>query len=76
MRNASYNMERRENETWKKDNVERMEAQRTSTEKLGHSQKWMKKTEQLDMNEGIKNEASLIFSEAYVGSCGNNHVHM
>jgi hypothetical protein len=36
MRNASYNMARR---TWKKDNVERMEAQRTSTKKLGHSQK-------------------------------------
>jgi hypothetical protein len=25
MRNDSYNMTRRENETWKKDNVERME---------------------------------------------------
>jgi len=63
MRKASYNMERRENQTWKKDNVERMEAQRTSTEKLRHSQKWIKKTKHLDMNEGIKNgchEASLI----------------
>jgi hypothetical protein len=52
MRNTSYNMERRE---WKKDNVERMEAQRTSVEKQRHSQKWMKKTEQLYKNEGIKN---------------------
>jgi hypothetical protein len=43
MRNDSYNMEIRENETWKKDNVEIMEAQRTSTEKLGHSHKWMKR---------------------------------
>jgi hypothetical protein len=54
MRSASYNMERRAHETWKEDNVERMEAQSTSTEKLGHSQKWMKKTEQPDMNEGKK----------------------
>ena len=45
-------MERRE---WKKENVERMEAQRESVEKKRHSQKWMKKTEQLDKNEGIKN---------------------
>jgi hypothetical protein len=29
MRNTSYYMERRENEAWKKDNVERMEAQKT-----------------------------------------------
>jgi hypothetical protein len=36
----------------------------------------MKKTEQQDMNEGIKNEESLTFSEAYVGSCGNSHVYM
>jgi hypothetical protein len=76
MRKDSYNMERRYNETWKKYDVERMESKRKSIEKLGHSQKWMKKTEQLDMNEGIKNEASLIFSEEYIGSCGNNRVRM
>jgi hypothetical protein len=45
-------MERR---AWKKNNFERMEDQRTSTGKLGHSQKWMKNTRQLDMNEGIMN---------------------
>jgi hypothetical protein len=28
MRNVSYYMERREHEAWKKDNVERMEAQK------------------------------------------------
>ena len=67
-------MEIRENETWKKDNVERMEAQRTSTEKLGHSQKWMKKTEQPDMNEGIKNQESFTLSEAYEGSFGTSHI--
>jgi hypothetical protein len=58
MRNASYHMERRAS---KKDNVEGMEAQSKSNEKIGHCQKWMKKTEQPDMNEGIKNEESLIF---------------
>jgi hypothetical protein len=48
MRIDSYNMERRAHETRKKDNVENGEAQRSSSEKLGHSQKWMKKTEQLE----------------------------
>jgi hypothetical protein len=33
MRSASYSMERREHVTWKEDNVERMEAHSTSTEK-------------------------------------------
>jgi hypothetical protein len=61
MRNGSYNMKKRENETWKTYNIERMEAQRTSTEKPRHFQKWMKRTEQLDMNENIKNETCSIF---------------
>jgi hypothetical protein len=47
MRNASYYMARRENEAWKKDNIERMEAQNTSAEKPRHFQKWMKKIELL-----------------------------
>jgi hypothetical protein len=59
MRNTSYFMERRENEAWKKDKVERMEAQKTSVKKLEHFQKWMKNTKQLDMNEGIDNEECL-----------------
>jgi hypothetical protein len=53
MRSVSYSMETRAHITWKEDNVERMEAQSTSIEKPGHSQKWMKKTEQQDMNEDI-----------------------
>jgi hypothetical protein len=56
MRNDSYNMEIRSNETWNNDNVEIMEDQRTSTKKLGHSQRWMNNIEQQDMNEGIKND--------------------
>jgi hypothetical protein len=37
MRSASYNMARRSHETRKEDNVENMEAQRSSFEKLRHS---------------------------------------
>jgi uncharacterized NAD(P)/FAD-binding protein YdhS len=75
MMNTSYYMERRENEAWRKEKVERMEAQKTSVEKPGHFQKWLKKTEQQDMNEGMQNEESLTFSEAYVGSYGNNCIY-
>jgi hypothetical protein len=56
MRSASYSMERRTHVTWKEDNVERMESHSTR-----HSQKWMKKTEQPDMNEEIKNQESFTF---------------
>jgi hypothetical protein len=34
MRNAPYEMERR---AWKRDNVERMEVERTSTQRIGYS---------------------------------------
>jgi hypothetical protein len=34
MRSASYSMERREHVSWKEENVERVEAQSTSTLKL------------------------------------------
>jgi hypothetical protein len=62
MRSASYNMEIRSHVTWKEDNVERMEAQNTSTEKPQDTlQKWMKKTEQQDMNEDIGMSKSLQF---------------
>jgi hypothetical protein len=76
MRSASYSMEIIENVTWKEDNFERMEAQSTSIEKSRHSQKWMKKNEQLDMNEGIKNQERFTLSEAYMGSFGISPVHM
>jgi hypothetical protein len=50
MRSASYSMTRRTHETRKEDNIEKMEAQSSSSEKLGHLQKWMKKTEQPEQN--------------------------
>jgi hypothetical protein len=75
MMSASYSMARRAHVTWKEENVERMEAQSTSKNKSRHSHKWMKNTEQPDMNEGIKNQESFTLSEAYVGSCGRICVH-
>jgi hypothetical protein len=69
-------MEKRAHITWKEYNVERMEAQSTSIEKSGHSQKWRKKTEQRDMNEGIKNKESFTLYESYAGSRGRIRIHM
>jgi hypothetical protein len=39
-------MTRRRHEVRNEDIFENMEAQRSSSEKLGHLQKWVKKTEQ------------------------------
>jgi mevalonate pyrophosphate decarboxylase len=75
MMSASYNMERRGHEAWNTYNVERMEAHKTSANKLGHFQKWMKNIEQKDMSEGIKNEEIFTFFEAYMGFFENNHVY-
>jgi hypothetical protein len=68
-------MERRAHETRKEDNVENMEAQSSSYEKLGHFQKWMKKTEQPEQNGIHEASSRLTFSEAYMGSCGRSHIH-
>jgi hypothetical protein len=43
MRSASYSMSIRKQ---KEDDIEKMESQNSSYEKLGHLQKWMKKTNQ------------------------------
>ena len=40
---------------WNKYNVERMEAQRKNVDNLRHSQKWIRRTKQPNMDEGIKN---------------------
>jgi hypothetical protein len=76
MRSASYSMERIAYATWKEENFESMEAQSTSTEKLGHSEKWMKNTEKPDMNGGTNNQESFTLSEAYMGSYGRICIHM
>ena len=53
-----------------------MEAQRLSSEKLGHLQKWVKKTEQSEQNGSLNGSSNLSSSEAYTGYNGNNRLHM
>jgi hypothetical protein len=76
MRSVSYSMTRRTHEARREDNFEKMEAQSLSYEKLGHLQKWVKKTEQSEQNGSPKASSILTSSEEYVGYIGNSHVHM
>jgi hypothetical protein len=76
MRSVSYSMTRRTHEARREDNVGNMEAQSSSSEKLGHLQKWVKKTEQSEQNGSPKASSSLTSSEEYVGYIGNSRVHM
>jgi hypothetical protein len=46
MMRISYSMTRRRHEVRKEDIFEKNEAHSSSSEKLGHLQKWVKKTEQ------------------------------
>jgi hypothetical protein len=75
MMRTSYSMTRRRHEVRKEDIFEKMEAQSSSSEKLGHLQKWVKKTEQSEQNGSLKGSSSLSSSEAYMGYNGNSHVH-
>jgi hypothetical protein len=68
-------MTRRRHEVRKEDIFEKMEAQSSSSEKQGHLQKWVKKTEQPEQNGSLKGSSSLSSSEAYTGYNGNSHVH-
>ena len=68
-------MTRRRNEVRKEDIFENMEAQSSSSEKLGHLQKWVKKIEQSKHNGSLKGRSSFSSSEAYAGYNGNNHIH-
>jgi hypothetical protein len=75
MRN-SYSMTRRRHEVRKEEIFEKMEAQISSLDKLGHLQKWVKKTEQSEQNVSLKGSSSLLSSEAYAGYNGNTRIHM
>jgi hypothetical protein len=75
MRN-SYNMTRRRHEVRKEDIFENMESQSSIYEKMGHLQKWVKKTEKSKQNESLKESSILSSSKAYVSYNGNSHVHM
>ena len=57
-------MTRREHEVRKEDIFKNMEAQSSISEKLGHSQKWMKKTKQPEQNGMHEASSRFTFSEA------------
>jgi hypothetical protein len=75
MMRTSYSMTRRRHEVRKEDIFEKMEAQSSSSEKQGHLQKWVKKTEQPENNGSLKGILSVSSSEAYMGYSGNSRVH-
>jgi hypothetical protein len=68
-------MKRRTHEARKEYNVEKMETQSSSFEKLIHLQKWVKNTKQPEQKGSHEASSSLTFSEAYAGSFGRSHVH-
>ena len=68
-------MNRRMNEVRKGDIFEKMEAQRSSSEKQGHLHKWVKKTEQPEKNGSLKGGSRMSSTEAYAGDNGISHVH-
>jgi hypothetical protein len=68
-------MTRRRHEVRKEDIFEKMEAQSSSYEKLGHLERWVKNTEQPEKNGSLKGSSSFSSSEAYMGYSGNSHVH-
>jgi hypothetical protein len=72
---TSYSMNRRRNEVRKGDMFEKMEAWSSSSEKQGHLQKWVKKTEQIEQNGSVKGGSSVTGIEAYVGGSGNSRIH-
>jgi hypothetical protein len=76
MKRNSYSMTRRRNGVRKGDIFEKIEAQSSSSEKQGHLQKWVKKTEQPEHNGSLKGISSVSSSEAYAGYRGNSRVHM
>ena len=51
MRNAPYSSTRNFHESWKENDVKRKKFKKTNVEDKGHSQTWMKKTEQLNIDE-------------------------
>ena len=55
MMRTSHSMARRRNEVRKGYIFEKMDAHSSSSKEKGHLQKWLKKTEQLDQNESVKN---------------------
>jgi hypothetical protein len=74
MRN-SHIMARRRNEVRKGEIFENMNAQSSSSEKQGHLQKWVKKTEQPEHNGSLKGSSSKSSTKAYVADSGISPIH-
>jgi hypothetical protein len=69
-------MARRRNEVRKGDIFENMDTHSSISEKQGHLQKWVKKTEKPEYNERLKGSSKVSSTEVYVGDSGDSHVHM
>jgi hypothetical protein len=76
MMRTSHSMVRKRNEVRKGDIFEKMDAQSSSSEKQGHLQKWVKKTEQQEQNGSLQGSSSKSSTEEYAGYSGISRVHM
>jgi hypothetical protein len=75
MMRTSHSMARRRNEVIKGDIFENMDTQSSSSEEKGHLHKWVKKTEQPNQNERLKESSKVSFTKAHTGNSGDSHVY-
>jgi hypothetical protein len=75
MMRTSHSMARRWNEVRKGDIFEKMDIQSSSSEEKGHLQKWVKKTEQPDQNERLKENSNVSSTKEHTCNSGNSHVY-
>jgi hypothetical protein len=75
MMRTSHSMARRRNEVRKGNIFEKMDTQSSSSEEKGHLQKWVKKTEQSDQNERMKESSNVSSTKAHMGNSGDSHVY-
>ena len=68
-------MDRRRNEVRKGDIFKKMDTQSSSSEEKGHLQKWVKKTEQPDQKERLKERSNVSSTKAHAGSSGDSRVY-
>jgi hypothetical protein len=68
-------MDRKRNEVRKGDIFEKMDTQSSSSEEKGHLQKWVKKIEQPDQNERLKESSNVSSTKAHIGNSGDSRVH-
>jgi hypothetical protein len=75
MMRTSHSMARRRNEVRKGDIFENMDTRSSNSEEKGHLQKWVKKTEQPDQNERLKESSNVPFTKAQASSSGDSRVY-